>query len=498
MDRLATLTYGNGSPDILEEDHGKLIPVKDTKWRSKIHHYRHMTDKARARFRQKKLKKAKIVCEAHAPQRLPNARKKLDVQHLVRDPQQQDYRTGLITLLGLAVLFPDRAIGYTLIATILCGLQAHALRCVDRSFSAVMAVTCAEQLHPLFISLIHSIIPRNEWTGKHCVIERDERDAVLDFSQYSANIQNFSRVKVKRKKIRSVDLPFPYVDTVALAVQATGSQWNAVSAYLQDAAVIFLNCKLQSGWGPTKLPHFSITQYDPKLANDIIANASYMAVLLRRWWEAEGVESWADAVIQRAKVSFGKQDDRYVSVEFDPKKLRSAVYYQVLLDFFNWAQRLGLMTAEELEPYRKAVKDVFDPDPVVPNPPRRAEDPDVFLSVMRTLVAEHSNCIAAVDVPYRKNQKQFSAAWREIGGNRYLVILESVWKTAYAKALRADKGIDDSILRQEDWALDIQKALVKNDCIKAASSGYRYRYDLFRNGTKDNTYVLAIPAELLG
>lgn len=495
MDRLATLTYGNGSPDILEEDHGKLIPVKDTKWRSKIHHYRHMTDKARARFRQKKLKKAKIVCEAHAPQRLPNARKKLDVQHLVRNPQQQDYRTGLITLLSLAALFPDRAIGYTLIATILCGLQAYALRRVDRSFSAVMAVTCAEQLHPLFISLIHSIIPRNKWTGKHCVIKRD---SVLDFSQYSASIQNFSRVKVKRKKIRSVDLPFPYVDTVALAVQAKDSQWKAVSTYLQDAAVIFLNCTLSSGWGPKKLPHFSITQYDPKLANDIIANASYMAVLLRLWWEAEGVESWADAVIQRAKASFGKQDDRYVSVEFDPKKLRSAVYYQVLLDFFNWAQRLGLMTAEELEPYRKAVKDVFDPDPVVPNPPRRAEDPDVFLSVMRTLVAEHSNCIAAVDVPYRKNQKQFSAAWREIGGNRYLVILESVWKTAYAKALRADKGIDDSILRQEDWALDIQKALVKNDCIKAASSGYRYRYDLFRNGTKDNTYVLAIPAELLG
>lgn len=494
MDRYGTFICGSDSPVILEEDHGKLNPVNDSKWRTKIHHYKHMTDKARTKYRQKKLKDAKTVCKAHTSQFLPNARKKLAVKRVSSVPQQQDYRVGVMTLLCLAALFPDQAIGYMLIATILCGLQAYALRRVDSSFSAAMTITCPEQLHPLFISLIHSIIPRNKWTGKHCVIKRD---AALDFAKYSANIQNFSRVKVKHKKIKSVDLPFPYVDTVALAVQATGSQWNAVSTYLQDAAVIFLNCKLSSGWGPTKQPHFSITQYDPKLANDIIASAPYMAVLLRRWWEAEGVESWANVVIQKAKASFGKQDDRYISVEFDPKKLRSAIYYQVLLDFFTWTQQLGLMTVEELEPYRKEVKDVFDPDPVGPDTPQRAEDPDVFLSVMRTLMAEHPDHIAAVGAPYCKKQKQFSAAWRNIGESQYLVVLESVWMTAYAKAARADKGINDSILQQKDWSLEIQKALVKKGYIKAASSGYRYRYDLFGNGTRDTTYVLAVQADLL-
>ena len=244
MDQLVTYTYGNGPPVVLTKEHGRYVPVPDSKWKTEIHNYSYLTDEAKTKFQRRKLKDAEIICKAHAHPFLPNARKKLVVKRLVRDPQRQDYRLGIMTLLCLAALFPDRAIGYMLIATILCGLQAHALRCVDRSFRAAMAITCPEQLHPLFISLIHSIIPRNKWTGKHCVIKRD---AVLDFAQYSANIQNFSRVKVKHKKIHSVDLPFPYVDTVALVVQANGSQWNAVSTYLQNAAVVFLNCKLPNG-----------------------------------------------------------------------------------------------------------------------------------------------------------------------------------------------------------------------------------------------------------
>ena len=33
--------------------------------------------------------------------------------------------------------------------------------------------------------------------------------------------------------------------------------------------------------------------------------------------------------------------------------------------------------------------------------------------------------------------------------------------------------------------------------IKPASSGYRYRYDLFGNGTRDKTYVVAVAEALL-
>ena len=74
---------------------------------------------------------------------------------------------------------------------------------------------------------------------------------------------------------------------------------------------------------------------------------------------------------------------------------------------------------------------------------------------------------------------------------------EKVWMTWYAKAVKADNTIDAAFLQKPRWELELQKVLGTAGVIKAPAAGYRYRYDLLANGTRDSTYVVAIPARLL-
>lgn len=67
----------------------------------------------------------------------------------------------------------------------------------------------------------------------------------------------------------------------------------------------------------------------------------------------------------------------------------------------------------------------------------------------------------------------------------------------YAKAVKADNTIDAAFLQKPRWELELQKALGKAGVIKMPTTGYRYRYDLLANGTRDTTYVVATPARLL-
>lgn len=500
MDKIIVLKVDDASPIVMMKKNGLFTPMNDQEWKRRIHHYSYLHDAAKVKMQRKKLKKMNIVCKAKATSSLPNAPGQCILRQTgfgtQRDlPKQEDLRRGTQAILSLAELFPDPAVGYTMAATILCGMRARALREAEPDFHPVMAISCPDRLTPLFSKIALSIVPRKKWKGKNCMVKRNP---VLDLEAYSTNICNFSCVKVKRGKARSVPLPFPYVDTVALVIGTRASgQWNQMVPHLQDAAVILLNCKLPGGWGVKKVPSYAIAQYDPELAKAIEDSAPYMAALLRWWWMAEDPSDWAGSVIQAARNVLGKPDGRYATVEFDPWYLRQAVYHRVILSFFDDAERHGWLTPEEAEFHRQAVADVFDPAPPTPTAPRRAEDPEVFLSTMRKLVAEYPDHIAGVDEAYHANKKQFAAAWRDIGQVRHLVVLESVWKAAYTKAIRADKSIDASFLERKDWALELQKVLSNKGVIKAASAGYRYRYDLLANGTRDQTYVLAIPAKLL-
>ena len=140
------------------------------------------------------------------------------------------------------------------------------------------------------------------------------------------------------------------------------------------------------------------------------------------------------------------------------------------------------------------VKSVYDPEPVEEKPPQYAEDPQVFLRVMRDLTA--SEKIAGLEEPFRKGDKLLGA-WRTISEECFLVMPETRWKKAYSKAARAAKDVDTTFFQRDQWERELQKILAEAEAIKVPSAGYRYRYDLYGAGKRDSTYVVAVPAKLL-
>ena len=74
---------------------------------------------------------------------------------------------------------------------------------------------------------------------------------------------------------------------------------------------------------------------------------------------------------------------------------------------------------------------------------------------------------------------------------------EPVWKKWYQRQVRSRPDLDTASLSRDAWEKDMQKALADAGVIKAPSAGFRYRYDLYNDGSRDSTYVLAIPAHLL-
>lgn len=255
---------------------------------------------------------------------------------------------------------------------------------------------------------------------------------------------------------------------------------------------------LNSGIGdltPTKLSSADIAAYDPDIVSQLKDKRKYVAALLDWWWTPyEDEDTWARGIVQEARASFGKPDSRYIRVELDPRKLRDAIRYRVLLSFLDELEAAQILTAEELEPYRTGAKEVFDPAPKEDKPPRRAEDPEVFTEIMRELVQCAS--IVPEGERYVKSSKALGA-WRTINNKSYLVMLEEVWAREYKKEAKKRKDMDVSFFQREHWERDIQKHLVEHDMIKPASSGYRYRYDLMETGNRDTTYVVAVPTELL-
>ena len=116
---------------------------------------------------------------------------------------------------------------------------------------------------------------------------------------------------------------------------------------------------------------------------------------------------------------------------------------------------------------------------------------------LRASDASKITVIVEADARFVKAEKHM-AAWRVISKQRCLVFPEAHWAKAYKQAARGAGNVDLSYFQKDGWELELQKTLCKNQLIKQPSSGFRYRYDLFGTGSRDKTYVVAIPAELLG
>lgn len=463
-----------------EKTLGKLIPQ-----------FHNLTLQAKQRELKKWLKtEATVVRRISANQYLPNAHKATALK---------DLRSGALAFLSGANIFEAPIAGYTILAHILCGLHIGALQEAEPGFRSVLSINSnSSEVRALLRSVVLSVVPRRRWEKKHYEIKRE---SVLDYEKgksygLSVHIQDFSRIKVRYKKYK-IKAAFPYRDTVTLVIGANNVQVKEANPYVESSAVILLN-SASGDLIPTKLPSSSVSAYDPTVLDRFQTEAPCIAALLRWWWgEAlEDEDAWAREIIRKARASFGKPDSRYIRVELDPKKLRSAILYQVFLSFLSEVEQAGFMTADELEPYRQGAKEVFDPVPPEPVQLRHAEDPDVFLEIMRTLANDPPAPIVAKGERFVKKDKPL-AAWRDISGACHLVFLETAWARAYAKAVRARSEIDSTFFQHEHWERDLQKILCEHELIKAPSAGCRYRYDLLENGTRDSTYVLAIPAHRL-
>ena len=482
-----------GQPIFLTEEDGRYIPLPDDFWRRKIPNYRYFTENGRKKHQKKLLKNADVkTVRAETDQ--PPAWRKIHDDDGKRPPTTTDCRQGVAALMSLLDVFPDPEVGAMLLATVLMGLRAADLRNGEPSLRPCVAFRGPPQLESALKSLFRHIVPRKRWKDKRFFFRRKR---MVDLND-ALSLVDISRVKIRVDKLKSIWLPLPPKDTALLVLHGRDTTWGKFSDDLSRTGVVFVNSGLSAnGWGAASVPTYTVSAWDDDLLEKIIAPAPRAAWLLGWWWGTSR-NDWAQDVIRRAHVQLGNPGGRFRTFAYEPKALCRAVAYQALLDFVALTGDRQWLPPDVADGYRQRLRDIFDPVSLPPpTAPRRAEDADVFLEKLKLLI-DHPDQIVPLGKPYARPQRgKVAAAWRQIGGEEYLVMEEKVWMTWYAKAVKADSTIDASFLQNDRWAAELQKLLGQAGVIKIPASGYRYRYDLLGNGTRDSTYVVAIPARLL-
>lgn len=482
-----------GQPIFLTEEDGRYIPLPDDFWRRKIPNYRYFTENGRKKHQKKLLKNADVkTVRAETDQ--PPAWRKIHDDDGKRPPTTTDCRQGVAALMSLLDVFPDPEVGAMLLATVLMGLRAADLRNGEPSLRPCVAFRGPPQLESALKSLFRHILPRKRWKDKRFFFRRKR---MVDLND-ALSLVDISRVKIRVDKLKSIWLPLPPKDTALLVLHGRDTTWGKFSDDLSRTGVVFVNSGLSAnGWGAASVPTYTVSAWDDDLLEKIIAPAPRAAWLLGWWWGTSR-NDWAQDVIRRAHVQLGNPGGRFRTFAYEPKALCRAVAYQALLDFVALTGDRQWLPPDVADGYRQRLRDIFDPVSLPPpTAPRRAEDADVFLEKLKLLI-DHPDQIVPLGKPYARPQRgKVAAAWRQIGGEEYLVMEEKVWMTWYAKAVKADSTIDASFLQNDRWAAELQKLLGQAGVIKIPASGYRYRYDLLGNGTRDSTYVVAIPARLL-
>lgn len=492
MEIIRVLT-DSGQLIFLTEENGRYVPLPDDFWRRKIPNYRYLTENGRQK-QQKKLLKTADVKTGCAEADQPPAWRKIHNDDGKHAPTETDCCQGTKALLSLLDVFPDAEVGAMLLATLLMGLRAADLKQCEPSLRPCVAFRGPPQLESAAKRLFKSILPRKQWDGKHFSIRRKR---VIDLDK-SLSLVDVSRVKIRVNKLKSIWLPLLPENAVLVVLHGRDTTWGKLSDNLSQVGLVFVNGSLSAnGWGTASIPTYSLTEWDDQLLEKITVHTPQVAWLLGWWWGTSS-DDWAQDVVRRAHDQLGRPSGRFRTFSYEPKALCKAVAYQVLLDFVALVSDRQWLPSDKADAYRQRLQDIFDPAPLPPpTAPRRAEDADVFLEKLKLLI-DHPDQIVPLGKPYARPQRgKVAATWRQIGGEEYLVMEEKVWMTWYAKAVKADSTIDASFLQNDRWAAELQKLLGQAGVIKIPASGYRYRYDLLGNGTRDTTYVVATPARLL-
>ena len=477
---------------LLRPDEKRPVLVDERHLRREIPHYADLTLKGRRKAVDRYLRGFPVALRARIDESLPNVGHHI----LGRSPCRDDFRAGADAFLRLLDLFEDRETGAILAANLLCGFQMTSLRRVFPTFTSVIVLPETNATLECVLRLIqNTATPKQRWRGKHC---RVRRAPVLDYRENGDGIilklQDFSRIKIDVPRGKSPAAPFPYTDTAALLIGASSGQIREAAPYLERCSVIALGCKLPKELSTRRLSHRQLGAYDPQIIEAWRAHGAEIALVLRLWQEYE-----LPAATIKAQVSsrFLPPDARYISVTIHPDELRAAVYIAALIAFLRMLVGYGLLSTVETAAREEALTVLFfPPPPPPPAPKRQAEDPQVFLELLADHIRQAPEDIAGPDEPYRKKDRRLGA-WRTISGTQHLVMAEQVWKKWYQRQVRSRPDLDTACLSRDAWEKDMQKALADASVIKAPSAGFRYRYDLYNDGSRDSTYVLAVPAHLL-
>lgn len=491
--RIIRVKTGPGQPIFLAEEDGRYVPLPENFWAGRIHNFRYLTIEGREKRRRKLLQEMDVkTVRVRTDQ--PPAWWKIHDDDGKHPPSVAECRQGAESLLSLLDVFPSTKAGAMLLATVLLGLRAADLKQYEPSLRLCVAFRGPPQLERAIKHLFNHILPRKRCGCKHYSIKRKR---VADLNG-DIRLVDLSRVKVRVSKLKSVWLPLPPENTALLVLHGRDTTWGKLSDDLSQTGIVFVNSTLSAnGWGAASVPTYSLTAWDDQLFEKIIAKAPQAARLLG-WWRRISGNDWAQDVVRRSHDQLGRPGGRFRTFSYEPKALCRAVAYQVLLDFVALVSDRQWLPSDKADAYRQRLQDIFDPAPLPPpTAPRRAEDADVFLEKLKLLI-DHSDQIVPLGKPYAHPRRgKVAAAWRQIGGEEYLVMEESVWAAWYAKAVKADHTIGATLLQKPRWELELQKLLGQAGVIKIPASGYRYRYDLLANGTRDTTYVVATPARLL-
>ncbi len=291
-------------------------------------------------------------------------------------------------------------------------------------------------------------------------------------------------------------LAYHYIDIVITILGGSSSFLREAESHMEKACVFLVGCE-RCEWVTGRLSTSEVSEYDPSILEQLKQCRYKIAYTLQDWWgELEDEKRWAEKIVAKAKASFGKPDSRYIAVIYDPKKLSIAIAYQAFLSFLDFAVKQKWLPDSDADQYRTGAKSVFDPDPVEDKPVRRMEQPDVFEDIMRSMYTSPDTNILPSGERLVKSEKKYLGAIRTISGVEYLVMPEERWKAAYLKAARK-AGIDVSLAKNNNWELTVFKAVAEAGLIKTPASGYRYRYDLYGDGSRDKTYVVCVPIDVL-
>lgn len=459
--------------------------------------FRSLNERARQKAAKHFLDSIDVIDCGRIPDDLPNRKRPRDRNGHKTNLPPAAYRAGVLDLLSIGQLFPSPSPGFDLLADLLGGLWCRALREVESAYQPVAVIDSrAPEIEYCLTAMIRATVTRKKWHKRRV---RIRRKSVLDYRtdhwELPRHIQDFTALKFKvpAKGCMPVRIPYPYQDTAALVIGASNQQLQEAGPYLQDAAIFLLDCAKFSDLKGHHISSSLLDSYDPTILEQLEEGRENTSLVLETWRRLSH-PTRAQMIIQEAKRFFGPPDSRYVAVTLDPRKLNRAIRYQLLLAFLTWTEDCDLLTAEEAATYRAAIKQIYDPEPISETPVRHAEDPEVFLAVMKALVSESD--IADMGAPFRDSDKRLGA-WRKISGILYLVMPEDGWARVYSRRVRKDKGIDASFFQKTGWEKQLQKILAEQGLIKSTAGTYRSRYDLYDRKQGKDTYVVIVPAALL-